>query len=116
MGRVKGNIEILGLKKTIRTEAIFDTGSAYTILSRDLFKQLELPFFEGKTFDVELADKRPMKLQAALAYMRLDGCEKPVAVGIMDDPAYPLIVGFLQMEAMGVKIDPTTKSFTYECK
>ena len=109
MGHVHVEAVITGLKGSEKVKALADTGATYSMLPLDIAKRLEVietPFTER----VKLADGSTRSMPVGLCYLEIADrriVSKPLIGG--DEP----LVGVLDMEALGIKIDPTTGTIEF---
>lgn len=110
MKEIKAKVKIQG-KNIIETEAILDTGSTIGIISRELAEKAGIFIWEEKTWQTRTTDKRKIKIKPAVAIAEIDGCKTPILIGVAEKTLQPLILGMVEMEMMGIKID-TQKGYT----
>lgn len=109
LGHVHVEAVVTGLKGSEKVKALADTGATYTMLPLDLVKRIqviETPLRE----DVKLADGSIKPMPVGLCYLEIADrriVSKPLIGG--DEP----LVGVLDMEALGIKVDPTTGTIEF---
>jgi len=109
LGHVYVEAVVIGIKSSEKIKALADTGATYSMLPLDLVKRvqvIETPFTE----EVKLADGSMRLLPVGLCYLEIANrkiVSKPLIGG--DEP----LVGVLDMEALGIKVDPTTGAIEF---
>ena len=109
MGHVHVEAGVIGLKGSEKVKALVDTGATYSMLPLPLVKKLEVietPFTE----EVKLTDGSMKSMHVGLCYLEIANrriVSKPLIGG--DEP----LVGVLDMEALGIKVDPTTGTIEF---
>lgn len=104
MGHVSVKASITGLKASEKVEVLVDTGATHSMLPANLAKRIEVvetPLRE----EVKLADGSLKQLPVGLCYLEVAGRRvvSKILIG-SDEP----IMGVLDMEAMGIRVDPVT--------
>lgn len=89
---------------TKETEFLVDTGAFHTAIGKSLATDLGLK--ASGEIDVTIADKRKVKAEISLAYIRILDRESILPVIIFDVPK-PLL-GVTTLEGLGIKVDPVT--------
>ena len=89
-------------RKSLRPEAMVDTGASYTVVPRDLAKRAGLR--SSFTRPVHLADGRIGQFGVATALVKVDGREAPVTVFI--SPRGEVLLGAESLEILGITVDP----------
>jgi len=109
LGHVHVEAVLTGLKGSERVKVLADTGATYSMVPIDLAKRLEVvetPFLER----VRLADGSTRSMPVGLCYLEIANrriVSKPLIGG--DEP----LVGVLDMEALGIKVDPATGTIEF---
>ena len=105
MGTFNWPIEILSAdgRRSVRVEALVDTGASYTTLPAEMLKGLGIE--PANTRQFELADGRIVDLEIGDAVIRLGGEEHPRVVVFGNDPATN-ILGADTLQGAGLVVDP----------
>ena len=88
----------------IQVEALVDTGSTYTVLSRAILEPLGIESMETVSF--ELADNSIVEDEVGEARVRLDGRERTTLVVFGPEGATPLL-GATTLQLFNLAADPT---------
>ena len=88
----------------IQVEALVDTGSTYTVLSRDVLGHLGIESMETVSF--QLADNRIVEYEVGEARVRLDGRERTTLVVFGAEGASPLL-GAATLQLFNLAADAT---------
>ena len=107
---IREKIKLFGLKGETEVKALFDTGSPYGYVAKEFADKVELLVFPEE-HEVELPNKEKMKMKPALGIVEINGCRKPVWTYVNEKPLSDMVLGMLNLEALGIKID-TQKGFT----
>jgi len=108
LGHVHVEAAVTGVKGSEKVEALVDTGATYSMLPLPLVRKLEVietPFTE----EVKLTDGSMKSMHVGLRYLEIANrriVSKPLGG---DEP----LVGVLDMEALGIKVDPTTGTIEF---
>jgi len=106
MGHVEVDAYIRGVKEEVKLEkVIVDTGATYTVLPIELMEKIaavETPY----TVDVELGDGRKIRAHIYVASMRIHEREGPSIIAAFKEAK--TVIGVQALEALGLKVDPTT--------
>lgn len=86
-----------------RMDALVDTGSTYTWVSRDLLEQLGVHPTEERPF--VLADGRQITYGIAWVQVRIDGRTQPT-IAVFGEPATEPLLGVFTLEGFGLAADP----------
>jgi predicted aspartyl protease len=106
---VRVEVIVSGLKGSERTKALIDTGATCSMLPMDLAKRIgviETPLVE----EVKFADGSIKRLPVCLCYTELGGRRTVSKVLLGSDEP---ILGVLEMEAMGLKVDSATGAIEF---
>ena len=87
-----------------QVEALVDTGSTYTVLSRDVLVRLGIQAIETVSF--ELADERIVEYEVGEARVRLDGRERTTLVVFGPAGTGPLL-GATTLQLFNLAVDTT---------
>ena len=119
MGSVRGRVAISDIqgKSKVEANALFDTGSDITVVSKNLAEKAGLTV-TNKIFQLTLGDKSKADYHPAFGMITVKGCKMPLLGGVLikRDPPSECIVGLNMMELMGITLDPKTRSYTVSCK
>ena len=88
----------------IQVEALVDTGSTYTVLSRAILEPLGIETMETVSF--QLADNSIVEYEVGEARVRLDGRERTTLVVFGPEGAAPLL-GATTLQLFNLAADPT---------
>ena len=88
----------------IQVEALVDTGSTFTVLSRDVLGHLGIESIETVSF--QLADNRIVEYEVGEASVRLDGRERTTLVVFGAEGASPLL-GATTLQLFDLAADAT---------
>ena len=88
----------------IQVEALVDTGSTYTVISRDVLDRLGIESIETVPF--ELGDNRIVEYEVGEARVRLDGRERTTLVVFGAEGASPLL-GATTLQLFNLAADAT---------
>ena len=88
----------------IQVEALVDTGSTYTVLSRDVLDHLGIESIETVSF--QLADNRIVEYEVGEARVRLDGRERTTLVVFGAEGTSPLL-GATTLQLFNLAADAT---------
>ena len=106
MGHVEVDVCIRGVKEEVGLKRmIVDTGATYTILPIELVEKIgavETPY----TVDVELGDGRKIKTRVYVASIKIQEREGPSIIAAFKEAK--AVIGVQALEALGLKVDPTT--------
>ena len=114
MREIFAKVKLVGLKNEIETDALLDTGSTFGHVSKEFAEKAGFSIFDREV-DITLADKSIAKMKLAIGIIEVNGCASPLATCIAEKYSYPIVIGTVQMEAMGIKIDPQ-RGYTISCK
>jgi len=114
MRELRDEVLLFGEKGSKPVKALFDTGSPYGYVKRKIAEEIGM-LISKEEDDVTLPDKRVIKMQPALAVVEIRGCRKPMWTYVTDDGLSDMVLGMVQMEGMGIKID-TQKGYTVSCE
>jgi len=87
----------------VELDALVDTGSTYTVLSKDVLDRLGIDIREPRAFD--LADDRVVEYPVGYASIRLANQEIIAMVVFADEGTTPLL-GATALETASVAVDP----------
>ncbi|MBI2305449.1 MAG: clan AA aspartic protease [Chloroflexi bacterium] len=88
-----------------KVNILVDTGSTYIVLPPEMAQELGTPPPPRK-HSVRLADGREAEVEVGTVTVKVDGREAP-ATAVLLPGAEPLL-GVEALEALGLKVDPTT--------
>ena len=115
MGEIRGSVILEGgLKRKRIKNVLFDSGSTLGHLDESIAKELGF-FISPIEYDMDIADGTTTKINPALGFMSVNGCRRPVVIGVSKKGASPVIVGLSQMQLMGIKLDPEKETYTVRC-
>lgn len=113
MREIRDKVTIEGTKGKKEVQALFDTGSYYGYVSKNIADEIGLLVFD-KPRDVSLPDKRKMEMKPAIGILEVKGCRMPILTLIAENGLSEMVLGMFHMEAMGIKID-SRKGYTVSC-
>jgi len=106
MGHVEVDAYIRGTSGGVELKrVIVDTGATYTVLPIELVKEIgavETPY----TVDMELGDGRKIKTNIYVASIKIQEREAPSIIAAFKEAK--IVIGVQSLEALGLKVDPTT--------
>lgn len=106
MGHVEVDAYIRGITEEVELKSVVvDTGATYTILPTELVEKIgaiKTPY----TVDVELGDGRRIKTHIYVASIRIQEREAPSIIAAFKEAK--AVIGVQALEALGLKVDPTT--------
>lgn len=104
MGHVYHDVTLIGAK-TKRVRMFVDTGATYSMVSKELARELGIKPFRKRIL-VEVADGRKVRLPVGLAIVRINGREaaNSILIGGTEEP----LLGVEALEALGLAVDPAT--------
>jgi len=114
MGEIKSKVTVEGAYKSEEMEALFDSGSTFGHLDEDIAEDLGFVILPIE-YDANIAGGMQMKVKPAVGYMTVNGCRRPVIIGVSEKGAVPLSIGLAQMQLMGIKLDPQKETFSVKC-
>ncbi len=115
MGEIRGTVILEGAKKTKQIDnALFDSGSTFGHLDESIAEDIGFAVFPIE-HEITIGDGTTMKVKPALGYMTVNGCKKPILIGVAKKGATPLTIGLAQMQLMGIKLDPQKETFSVRC-
>lgn len=85
-------------------EALIDTGATYTVIPSKTYEKLRLKIVGEK--DVETA-KGLTRLEESFALIEIEG-KRGLTPLLVSKDLKDLLIGVLTLEALGLKVDPTT--------
>jgi len=85
-------------------EALVDTGATYTVIPSETYEKLRLKIVGEK--DVETA-KGLARLEESFALIEIEG-KRGLTPLLVSKDLKDLLIGVLTLEALGLKVDPTT--------
>jgi clan AA aspartic protease len=89
-----------------KVEALVDTGSTYTWVSRELLERLGIHPDEERPF--MLADGRQATYGIAWVQIRIDGRTHPT-IAVFGEPASEPLLGVFTLEGFGLAADPVNR-------
>ena len=114
--QIKDKVRISNGKGAVENEALFDTGATHCILDRDIAEKANITISTRPTL-ITLPDGRKINAYPAMGDIEIAGCKQPLYALVPDTkPFYPITIGILQMEAMGVELNPKNGSYTVKCR
>ncbi len=114
MRELRDKTKLFGMKGEIEVDTLFDTGSPYGYVSKHIADKIGLLIFPEE-HETTLPNKTVIKMKPALGVIEVKGCRKPVWTYVNENPLSELVLGILNMEAMGITID-TQKGYTVSCE
>ena len=108
MGTFSVTMEIASLTsaRTLRAEALVDTGATHTLVPRSILAELGTEPIDRIPF--QLADQRTVEYDVGQVRIKLDGRERIVLVVFGDEHASPLL-GATTLELFNLAVDPVRK-------
>lgn len=105
MGHVYQTVTLIADKEK-KVRMLVDTGATYSMVSKDLAKELGLKPFRKRML-VELADGRKVRLPVGMAMVRIKGREavNTILIGGAGEP----LLGVEALEALGFAVDPSSR-------
>jgi len=88
----------------VEREALVDTGSTFTVIPQSLSEKLSLKVVGEK--DVETA-KGMARLDESFAIVEIEG-KRGLTPMLVSRDLKDMLIGVLTLEALGLKVDPTT--------
>ncbi len=89
-----------------KIEALVDTGSTYTWVSREVLDRLGVRPVEERPF--VLADGRQVTYPIAWIQIRMDGRTQPT-IAVFGEPASDPLLGVFTLEGFGLAADPVNR-------
>ncbi len=89
-----------------KIEALVDTGSTYTWISREVLERLGVRPVEERPF--VLADGRQVTYPIAWIQIRMDGRTQPT-IAVFGEPASDPLLGVFTLEGFGLAADPVNR-------
>ncbi len=114
MRELRDKVKIFGETGWKEVDALFDTGAPYGYVSKDIADEIGL-LVAKEEHETTLPDGHKMKMHPALGVIEIKGCRKPMWTYVAKDGLSEMVLGMLQMEAMGIKID-AQKGYTVSCE
>lgn len=114
MRELRDEVLLIGPKGSKPVKALFDTGSTYGYVKRDIAEDLGM-FISEEEDDVKLPNNQIIKMNPAMCEVEVKGCRKRLWTYVTNDGLSDMVLGMLQMEALGIKID-TQKGYTVSCE
>ena len=93
-------------------DALVDTGSSYNLVPRSILEKIGVKPIPKKV-DIELGTGQVIKSEIALAVCEVNGRVGPCPVIPTEEQVEPLF-GVLNMEAMGMRVDPSTGQISFK--
>lgn len=114
MRELRDKIKIFGEKGSKEVDALFDTGAPYGYVSRDIAEEIGL-LIAKEEHEATLPDGHKMKMNPALGEVEIKGCKRPLMTYVAKGSVSEMVLGMLQMESMGIKID-AQNGYTVSCE
>lgn len=106
MGHVQIELTLIGSRSGRKVTALVDAGATYTVLSPELAEALGIPKLP-RALKLRRANGHSVEAQVGTVVIRIQDREAP-ATAVLLPGAEPLL-GAEALEALGLKVDPTTK-------
>jgi len=116
MGLITDKV-IVSKERSVEVEALFDSGATLCVIDRPIAEKAGF-IIGDKVFEIEMANKQKAKYNYAIGEIEIKGCQAPMWASVLVDaePAFPVIIGAVQMEVMGITLDPENKSYKISCR
>jgi len=95
------------LDRSEEVELLVDTGALISVVSREIIDRLGIPKQFQRVF--RLANGQTIERYVGAAFFRWNG-HMSVAPVVFAEPGDEPLVGVTALEAMGLQVDPTTRS------
>lgn len=118
MGEIKDKVELSLLGKDgLEVEAFFDSGATLTVIDREIAEKADM-LISSATVTFKTASGEEIKCNPALGMIKIKDCLSPIYAQIPIDRKLvePVVIGYLQMELMGIELNLQEKSYTVSCK
>jgi len=111
MGHIYTDITVRGNKGSIELKnVLIDTGATYTVLPKDVLKQIGASPIPGYV-EIKLGDSKKVKCKAYGIRIKIGEAEAP-AISITFEGA-KTVIGVETLESAGIKLDPTTGTLKF---
>jgi len=118
MGEIRDKVELSFVGKDgLEVEAFFDSGATITVIDREIAKKAEL-LISPTIVTFKTASGEEIQCNPAMGMIKIKGCLSPILAQIPIDKKLvePVVIGLVQMELMGITLNPQEKSYSVSCK
>lgn len=118
MGEIKDKVELSFLGKNgLEVEAFFDSGTTISVIDREIAKKADLLISPAIT-SIQTGSGEEIQCNPAFGFIKIKGCSSPLLAQVPIDKKLvePVVIGVIQMEVMGIQLNPQEKSYSVSCK